>query len=163
MRFRKYYLKLVSITLVSIASFSWGRFASGNYLLKPYKWNKENLIISSQSQVRIVLGSCVRLKLGSYVRSTNYVVIAFGSYVRITLQKLRQTCVRKLRQINVRKSRNKTIQMGSKNYGVTTLKVTSGLRYKNHFRITSGSYVSITLQKSLQNYVRKLHQTSVKK
>ena len=52
--------------------------------------------------------------------------------------------------------------MGSKNYGVTTLKVTSGyvtkitlelrqevtsaLRYKNHFRITSGSYIRLALR-----------------
>ena len=49
--------ELVSITLVGIASVSCVRFASGNYLLKPYKWDRENAIIAFWSHVRIMLGS----------------------------------------------------------------------------------------------------------
>ena len=40
--------------------------ASGNYVLKLYKWNKENVKIMFGSYVRIMLGICVRLTLGSY-------------------------------------------------------------------------------------------------
>ena len=43
------------------------RSAWGNYLLKPHKLNKENVIITFQNYVRIMLGSYVRLALGSYV------------------------------------------------------------------------------------------------
>ena len=42
-------------------------FAAGNYVLKPYKWNKENVIIMFGSYIRIMLGIWVRLALGSYV------------------------------------------------------------------------------------------------
>ena len=42
-------------------------FAAGNYLLTPYKWNKENVIIMFGSYIRIMLGIWVRLALGSYV------------------------------------------------------------------------------------------------
>ena len=42
------------------------RFASGNYLLKTYKWNKENVIITFRNYVVIILGSCDRLTLCSY-------------------------------------------------------------------------------------------------
>ena len=80
------------ITLVSITSVICVRFASGNYLLKPCKWNKENVIITSQSYVRIMLGSCVRLTLGSYVVKPCQ-----------WNQKLRSNYVRKLRQDYVTK------------------------------------------------------------
>ena len=59
--------KLVSITLVSITSVSWIRFASGNYLLKPGKWNKEKVISTCRSYIKVMLRSCIRLTLGSYV------------------------------------------------------------------------------------------------
>ena len=59
--------ELVDIALVSITSISCLRFTSGNYLLKPYKWNKENAIITFWSYVRITSESYVRLKLGTYV------------------------------------------------------------------------------------------------
>ena len=36
------------------------------------------------------------------------------------------------------------MQMGSKNYAVN-MEVTSGLRYKNRFRITLESYIRLTL------------------
>ena len=37
------------------------------YILVPYKWNKEKVIITFRSYVRNMLGSCVRLTLGSYL------------------------------------------------------------------------------------------------
>ena len=37
------------------------------------------------------------------------------------------------------------MKMGSKNYVVIMVEVTSGLRYKNHFRIKSESYVRLAL------------------
>ena len=43
------------------------RFALGYYLSKPYKWNKENVIITFRSYIRITLGNCVKLTSGSYV------------------------------------------------------------------------------------------------
>ena len=52
---------------ISITLGSCFRFTSGNYGLKPYKWNKENVIITFGNYVRIMLGSCVRLTLGRYV------------------------------------------------------------------------------------------------
>ena len=59
--------ELVSMTLVSIASISCVIFASDNYLLKPYKLNKENMIIRFRNKVMIMLESYVRLTLGSYI------------------------------------------------------------------------------------------------
>ena len=46
------------------------RFASGNYLLKLCKWNKENVIITFANYVRITFGSLVRSTFGSYVIKT---------------------------------------------------------------------------------------------
>ena len=59
--------ELVSITSTGMALHSCVEFASGNYVLKPYKWNKENVKVMFGSYVRIILGTCVRLTLGSYV------------------------------------------------------------------------------------------------
>ena len=39
----------------------------GNYLLKPYELNKENIIITFRSYARIMLRSCPGLTLGSYI------------------------------------------------------------------------------------------------
>ena len=79
--------ELVSITSTGMALHSCVEFASGNYVLKPYKWNKENVKVMFGSYVRIILGTCVRLT--GQMGSKNYVVITFGSYVRITLEKSR--------------------------------------------------------------------------
>ena len=60
-------ITLVSITLTIMTLDSCVWFAAGNYVLKPYKWNKENVIIMFGSYIRIMLGIWVRLALGSYV------------------------------------------------------------------------------------------------
>ena len=52
---------------ISITLGSCFRFTSGNYRLKPYKQNRENVIITLRNNVRIMLGSCIRLTLGSYI------------------------------------------------------------------------------------------------
>ena len=64
---RNEFTELVSMTLVSITSISCVIFASDNYLLKPYKLNKENMVIRFRNKVIIMLGSYVRLTLGSYI------------------------------------------------------------------------------------------------
>ena len=56
-RINKYHLSKHFVSCV--------RFASSNYLLKSYKCNKENVIITFWSYVRNKLGICVRLTLGS--------------------------------------------------------------------------------------------------
>ena len=53
---------LTSITVVSITS----TVLDLRWAFKPYKWNKENVLITFRSFIRITLGSCVRLTLGSY-------------------------------------------------------------------------------------------------
>ena len=125
--------KLESITLVSITSVSWVRFAPGNYLLK------ENVIITFPSYVRIMSESYVRLTLGNYMQmgSRNHVVITFGSYVRITLQN------------NVRVTSKSYVRLAFGSYVIKSCKwyqkityqlrvqVMSGLRYKNYVRMTS--------------------------
>ena len=59
--------ELESITFVSITSVSCVRFASGNYLFKPYKWDKENVMIMFRIYVITALKRYVRLTLRSYV------------------------------------------------------------------------------------------------
>ena len=49
------------MTLVIITLDSCVRFALGIYVLKPHKWNKEKVTITSGSYVKIMLESCVRL------------------------------------------------------------------------------------------------------
>ena len=82
--------ELVSITLVSITSVALDLRQA--ITLKSYKWNKENLIITFRSYVRITLGSCVRLTLDSYV--INY---------ENEIKKVRSNYVWKLRQDYVTK------------------------------------------------------------
>ena len=59
-------------------------FMLENFVWKPCKWNKKNVLFTFGSYVRIMLESSIRLTLDSYVINhvneiKNYVVIPFGS------------------------------------------------------------------------------------